>query len=131
MGRSTSNNSSVEEIIHTDRGINLKLKDNDTFWLAEFYPWGTDGRLRARISLASEKCDVPIGGFIWMNNDMDYIKKNGKIDSLVELNLNSSINSNDLEKSKEIIFNSAAAIGRFHKNAETARVTPRDAKKME
>ena len=55
-GEVPSNDSSVEEIIHTDRGINLKLKDNDTFWLAEFYPWGTDGRLRARISLASEKC---------------------------------------------------------------------------
>ena len=63
MGEVPSNNSSVEEIIHTDRGINLKLKDNETFE-AEFYSWGTDGRLRARISLASEKCDVPIGGFM-------------------------------------------------------------------
>ena len=128
-GEIPSNDSSVEEIIHTDRGINLKLKDNDTFWLAEFYPWGTDGRLRARISLASEKCDVPIGGFIWMKNDMITLRKWEDRNPLVELNLNSSINSNNLEKSKEIIFNSAAAIGRFHKNAATARVTPRDAKK--
>ena len=64
-----------------------------------------------------------------MKNDMITLRKWDDRTPLVELNLNSSINSNDLEKSKEIIFNSAAAIGRFHKNAETARVTPRDAKK--
>ena len=66
-GEVPSQDSYVEEIIHSDRGINLKLKDNDTYWLAEFFPWGNDGRLRSRISLATGKSDTPIGIFSWNN----------------------------------------------------------------
>ena len=128
-GEIPSDESLVEEIIHSERGINLKLKDNEEYWLAEFYPWGTDGRLRARISLATEKSDVPLGGFSW--NDIDFITlrkwNNSTID--VKSKLISAINSNDLQTSKEIVFKSAAAIGKFHKSAENARITPRDSRK--
>jgi len=44
----------------------------------------------------------------------------------VSSKLYDSINSNDLEISKEIIFQSAAALGRYHSAVENARVTPRD-----
>ena len=109
--------------------INLKLKDNEEYWLAEFYPWGTDGRLRARISLAAEESDVPLGGFSWNDTDLITLRKwnNSTID--VKSKLISALNSNDLQTSKEIVFKSAAAIGKFHKSAENARITPRDSRK--
>ena len=55
----------VEEVIDSDRGINLKLNNNGVFWLAEFFPWGADDRFRARISLAPTGSDVAIGGYTW------------------------------------------------------------------
>jgi len=128
-GEIPSDESLVEEIIHSERGINLKLKDNEEYWLAEFYPWGTDGRLRARISLAAEESDVPLGGFSWNDTDLITLRKwnNSTID--VKSKLISALNSNDLQTSKEIVFKSAAAIGKFHKSAENARITPRDSRK--
>jgi len=128
-GQVPSNNSIVEEIIHSDRGIDLKLKDGEHYWLAELYPWGTDGRLRARFSLADEIDDIPLGGFSWKNNDIITIRKWDRPIRDVETTLISSLNSNDLVRSKEIVFKSAAAIGRFHESAEKARITPRDSKK--
>ena len=128
-GEIPSDESLVEEIIHSERGINLKLKDNEEYWLAEFYPWGTDGRLRARISLAAEESDVPLGGFSWNETDLITLRKwnNSTID--VKSKLISALNSNDLQTSKGIVFKSAAAIGKFHKSAENARITPRDSRK--
>ena len=128
-GEVPSQDSSVEEIIHTDRGINLKLKDNDTYWLAEFFPWGNDGRLRSRISLATGKSDSPIGLFSWNNIDLISLRKWDENLRQVKSKLISAINSNDLETSKEIVFKSAAAIGSFHRSAESGRITPRDARK--
>ena len=128
-GEVPSEDSLVEEIIHSDRGINLKLKDNDSYWLAEFYPWGTDGRLKARISLASEKSDTPIGIFSWNNIDLISLRRWGEVPRKIKSELFSAINSNDLETSKKIVFKSAAAVGSFHKSAESGRITPRDARK--
>jgi len=128
-GKVPSDTSLVEEIVHSERGINLKLDDNGEHWLAEFYPWGTDGRLRARISLATEESDVPLGGFSWNDIDVITLRKWKSSTSDVKSKLISAINSNDLQTSKEIVFKSAAAIGRFHKSAENARITPRDSRK--
>jgi hypothetical protein len=119
----------VEEIIHSERGIILKLKDNHDHWSAEFFPWGTDGRLRARISLATEKSDFPIGGFSWNEIDLITVRKWESPSRNVKSKLTKAINSNDLETSKDIVFKSAAAIGSFHKSAESGRVTPRDSRK--
>jgi|TARA_B000000475_G_C15998263_1_gene447804 hypothetical protein len=119
----------VEEVVDTDRGLNLKLNDNGDFWLAEFFPWGTDGRLRARISLAPSGSDVPIGGFTWNDIDIISIRKWPNEIRDIDSKLQNAINNNDIETSKQIIFQSAAAIGRYHKAAENARVTPRDAKR--
>ena len=128
-GEVPSQDSLVEEIIHSDRGINLKLKDKDSYWLAEFYPWGTDGRLKARISLASRKSDTPIGIFSWNNIDLISLRKWDDNPRKVKSKLISAINSNDLETSKKIVFKSAAAVGSYHKSAESGRITPRDARK--
>ncbi len=119
----------VEEVVDTDRGLNLKLNDNGDFWLAEFFPWGTDGRLRARISLSPPGSDVPIGGFTWNDIDIISIRKWPNEIRDIDSKLQNAINNNDIETSKQIIFQSAAAIGRYHKAAENARVTPRDAKR--
>jgi hypothetical protein len=119
----------VEDIVHTDRGINLKLNCDGAYWLAEFFPWGTDGRFRARISLAPPGSIIPIGGYTWNGIDILSVRKwtEGKKD--LNSRLQDAIQSSDLKKSKEIIFQSAAAIGRYHKAAENARITPRDAKR--
>ncbi|MDE0953900.1 MAG: hypothetical protein OR994_04430 [Candidatus Poseidoniales archaeon] len=119
----------VEEVVDTDRGINLKLNDNGNYWLAEFFPWGTDGRFRARISLAPSGSDLPVGGYTWEGMDIISIRKWPQGIRNIDSQLHDAINSNDLSQSKKIIFESSAAIGRYHKAAETARVTPRDAKR--
>ncbi|MDC3247077.1 hypothetical protein OAU60_01575, partial [Euryarchaeota archaeon] len=119
----------VEEVIDTDKGINLKLNYNDEFWLAEFFPWGTDGRFRARISLAPTGSDVPIGGYTWNGMDILSLKKWNNVIRDTDSKLHNAISSNDLEKSKQIIFHSSAAIGRYHKAVENARVTPNDSKR--
>ena len=119
----------VEEVIDTDKGINLKLNNNDEFWLAEFFPWGTDGRFRARISLAPTGSDVPIGGYTWNGLDILSLKKWNNVIRDTDSKLHDAISSNDLEKSKQIIFHSSAAIGRYHKAVENARVTPNDSKR--
>ena len=128
-GEIPSEDALVEEIIHSERGIILKLKDNQDYWSAEFFPWGTDGRLRARISLATEKSDLPIGGFSWNEIDLITVRKWERPSRNVKSKLTKAINSNDLETSKDIVFKSAAAIGSFHKSAESGRVTPRDSRK--
>jgi hypothetical protein len=99
-GKVPSDTPLVEEIIHSERGINLKLDDNGEHWLAEFYPWGTDGRLRARISLATEESDVPLGGFSWNDIDVITLRKWKSSTSDVKSKLISAINSNDLQTSK-------------------------------
>ena len=128
-GEVPSENVIVEEVFNTERGINLKLNDSGKYWLAEFFPWGTDGRFRARISLAPSGSDIPMGGYYW--NDMDIISVRKWKEEVRDVNskLYDSIHSNDLETSKKIIFESAAALGRYHGAVENARVTPRDAKR--
>ena len=128
-GEVPSENVIVEEVFNTERGINLKLNDSGKYWLAEFFPWGTDGRFRARISLAPSGSDIPMGGYYW--NDMDIISVRKWKEEVRDVNskLYDSIHSNDLETSKKIIFESAAALGRYHCAVENARVTPRDAKR--
>jgi len=116
----------VEEVIDSDRGINLKLNNNGVFWLAEFFPWGADDRFRARISLAPTGSDVAIGGYTWNGIDIISIRKWNNVIRDIDSKLHQAISSNDLEKSKQIIYQSSAAIGRYHKAAEDARVTPND-----
>ena len=128
-GEVPSDNVVVEEVIDTDRGISLKLNDNGIYWLAEFLPWGTDGRFRARISIAPSGSNVPIGGYTWEGMDTISLRKWPLENRNVSSKLAESIKFNDLELSKEILFQSAASLGRYHKSAETARVTPRDAKR--
>ena len=119
----------VEEVLDSDRGIYLKLNNNGIFWLAEFFPWGTDGRFRARISLAPTGSDVAIGGYTWNGIDIISVRKWNNVIRDIDSKLHEAISSNDLEKSKQIIHKSSAAIGRYHKAAEGARVTPNDSKR--
>ena len=128
-GEVPSGSITVESIVHTDRGINLKLNNEGIYWLAEFFPWGTDGRLRARVSIAPLGSLIPIGGYTWNGIDIISVRKWTEDKRDLDLKLYQTIQSNDLESSKEIIFQSAAAIGRYHKAAENARITPRDAKR--
>jgi len=119
----------VENIVNTDRGISLKLNNNGVYWLAEFFPWGTDGRFRARVSIAPPGSIIPIGGYTWNGIDIISVREWTEEKKDLDSRLHDAIQSNDLNKSKGIIFQSAAALGRYHKEAENARITPRDAKR--
>ena len=53
----------------TSRGLNAVLQA-DSLWLAEFLPWVSDGRIRARAKAAPEGSRVPIGGYSYEGRDV-------------------------------------------------------------
>ena len=53
----------------TDRGLTVELSAGFG-WSAEFLPWGSDGRLRARAKSAPEGSRVPSGGYSWEGTDL-------------------------------------------------------------
>ena len=56
-------------VVETDRGPVITLSTGSV-WLAEFLPWGSDGRLRARAKAAPEGSRVPSGGYSWQGTDL-------------------------------------------------------------
>ena len=52
-----------------ERGLNAILKADST-WLAEFLPWLSDGRIRARAKAAPEGSRIPIGGYSFEGRDV-------------------------------------------------------------
>ena len=52
-----------------ERGLNAVLKADST-WLAEFLPWVSDGRIRARAKAAPDGSRIPIGGYSFEGRDV-------------------------------------------------------------
>jgi|TARA_B110000196_G_scaffold71576_1_gene61384 hypothetical protein len=116
----------IEETISTDRGLVLKLSSSGKLWCAEFLPWGSDGRLRARISLSPESNCVPSGGFVYGERDVILVREWTERGKTANNELETALQSNDFEVAKNILFRSATALGRYHSAAESGRVTPPD-----
>jgi len=121
----------VIEVNHTERGITAWLKlarqfgDIETggdLW-AEFLPWGSDGRLRARAKAAPENWNVPSGGYSWEGSDIIIVRRvmlTGWSDDIVA----GALNANDMEAAQAELRNAGRVLGHYHTRAMAARTTP-------
>ena len=116
----------IEETISTKRGLVLKLSSSGKFWCAELLPWGSDGRLRARISLAPESNSVPSGGYVFGEHDVILVREWTEREKTANLELETALQFDDSKVVNDILFRSAAALGRYHSAVESGRVTPPD-----
>ena len=98
-------------------------------WIAEFLPWGADSLMRKRIEMAQKYCDVPCGGFSWMDSDVILIRRKNHQDINFNDLLSDALTSDDKEGTIEILIQSGKKLGSFHSNIEAGRVTPYDPKR--
>ena len=107
------------------RGLNVILQA-DSKWLAEFIPWVSDGRIRARAKAAPEGSRIPIGGYSYEGRDIVIFRPlEEDIEDSAEIILN-ALRSDDAEAAEVELRNSGMVLGRYHTKAEAARLTPSD-----
>ena len=107
------------------RGLNAILQA-DSKWLAEFIPWVSDGRIRARAKAAPEGSRIPIGGYSYEGRDIVIFRPlEEDIEDSAEIILN-ALRSDDAEAAEVELRNSGMVLGRYHTKAEAARLTPSD-----
>ena len=107
------------------RGLNAILQA-DSKWLAEFIPWVSDGRIRARAKAAPEGSRIPIGGYSYEGRDLVILRPlEEDIENSAEIILN-ALGSDDAEAAEAELRNSGMVLGRYHTKAEAARLTPSD-----
>ena len=107
------------------RGLNAILQA-DSIWLAEFIPWVSDGRIRARAKAAPEGSRIPIGGYSYEGRDIVIFRPlEEDIEDSAEIILN-ALRSDDAEAAEVELRNSGMVLGRYHTRAEAARLTPSD-----
>lgn len=110
----------------TNRGLVAKLS-TDSDWIAEFLPWGSDGRLRARAKAAPTGSRVPSGGYSWQGTDLIIIRSSDStsLDSANEVI--KALEADEMSTAQEKLRNAGAVLGRYHTKAMAARTTPPDA----
>ena len=110
----------------TNRGLVVKLSA-DSDWIAEFLPWGSDGRLRARAKAAPTGSRVPSGGYSWKGIDLIIIRSSDStlLDSANEVI--KALEADEMSIAQEKLRNAGAVLGRYHTKAMIARTTPPDA----
>jgi len=111
--------------IPNEKGLNAVLKA-DSAWLAEFLPWVSDGRIRARAKAAPEGSRVPIGGYSHKGRDVvilrpleDDIQNSSRI-------ISNALAADDAETAEAELRNAGMVLGRYHTKAGAARLTPPD-----
>jgi hypothetical protein len=99
---------------------------SDSKWLAEFLPWGSDGRLKRRCTSAQSVTDAPCGGYTWNGDDVILVRfaKDGGPDAGSELI--DSLESGDASQAKEVLHRCGAVLGNYHTEVEDVRTTPPD-----
>ena len=109
----------------TDRGLTVGLS-SDSEWLAEFLPWGSDGRLRARVKAAPKGSRVPSGGYSWRGTDLIIIrpKESPMTDAAQEVAR--ALETDDMAAAENELRMAGAVLGLYHVRAEAARTTPPD-----
>ncbi|MEC7706864.1 MAG: hypothetical protein VX723_02790, partial [Candidatus Thermoplasmatota archaeon] len=111
--------------IPTPRGLNAVL-EADSVWLAEFLPWVSDGRIRARAKAAPEGSRVPIGGYSFEGRDVVILRPfEEKSDDSATIILK-ALESDDGEAAQRELRNAGMVLGRYHSEAKSARLTPSD-----
>jgi hypothetical protein len=109
----------------TNRGLVVKLSA-DSDWSAEFLPWGSDGRLRARVKAAPTGSRVPSGGYSWQGTDLIIIRSTDptSLDSANEVI--KALEADEMSTAQEKLRNAGIVLGLYHTKAMAARMTPPD-----
>jgi len=109
----------------SERGMIATLSANG-LWIAEFLPWGSDGRLRARARAAPEGSRVPSGGYTWTDRDVILLWSAPDAGSDAASELREALRVDDLSDAQEILRVAGEVLGRYHSAVEEVRTTPRD-----
>jgi len=109
----------------SERGMKATLSANG-LWIAEFLPWGSDGRLRARARAAPEGSRVPSGGYTWTDKDVILLWSAPDAGSDAASELREALRVDDLSDAQGILRVAGGALGRYHSAVEEVRTTPRD-----
>ena len=109
----------------SERGMIATLRANG-LWIAEFLPWGSDGRLRARARAAPEGSRVPSGGYTWADRDVILLWSAPDAGSDAASELKEALRVDDLSDAQGILRVAGEVLGRYHSAVEEVRTTPRD-----
>ena len=109
----------------TDRGLTAELS-SDSEWLAEFLPWGSDGRLRARVKAAPKGSRVPSGGYSWKGTDLIIIRPKEPPMTDAAQEVARALEADDMAAAENELRMAGAVLGLYHVRAEAARTTPPD-----
>lgn len=109
----------------SDRGMIAALSAGSA-WTAEFLPWGSDGRLRARAKAAPDGSHVPSGGYTWADRDMILLRRTSDAGSDTASELKEALRVDDLSDAQEALGKAGEVLGRYHSAVETVRTTPPD-----
>ena len=109
----------------TDRGLTAELS-SDSEWLAEFLPWGSDGRLRARVKAAPKGSRVPSGGYSWKGTDLIIIRPKETLLTDAVQEVAKALEADDMAAAENELRMAGTVLGLYHVRAEAARTTPPD-----
>ena len=109
----------------TDRGLTAELS-SDSEWLAEFLPWGSDGRLRARVKAAPKGSRVPSGGYSWKGTDLIIIRPKEPPMTDAAQEVARALEADDMAAAENELRMAGTVLGLYHVRAEAARTTPPD-----
>ena len=109
----------------SERGMIATLSANG-LWIAEFLPWGSDGRLRARARAAPKGSRVPSGGYTWADGDVILLWRAPDAGSDAASELKEALRVDDLSNAQGILCVVGEVLGRYHSAVEEVRTTPRD-----
>ena len=109
----------------TDRGPTVRLSAGSE-WIAEFLPWGSDGRLRARAKAAPEGSRVPAGGYLWEGTELIVVRTIEESQSNSAIDIANAIEVDDMDAAQDELRKAGAVLGHYHASAMLARTTPPD-----
>ena len=113
------------EVTSTERGLNALLSV-DSKWLAEFLPWGSDGRLRARAKAAPEGSRIPVGGYCYEGRDIVILRQIEHDSENSSGIITRALEADDKASAEQELNNVGKVLGIYHSEAEKSRVTPSD-----
>ncbi|RZP11324.1 MAG: hypothetical protein EVA35_01230 [Candidatus Poseidoniales archaeon] len=109
----------------TDRGLIAELSA-ESEWSAEFLPWGSDGRFRARAKAAPEGSRVPFGGYSWDGTDLIIIRPKEPLMTDAAQEVARALEADDMAAAEDELRMAGTVLGLYHVRAKVARTTPPD-----
>jgi len=122
-------NISIMSLLEDERGLIAKIDYDGNKWLAEFLPWGSDGKIQSRTQNSPVEMDVPCGGYSWNGIDLIILREIREYSEPISVKLSKALGENNLKDATDILYNSGKYLGKYHSSVESARITPMDQKR--